>query len=86
MMAFKPDEIIAGFPHSSLPKVTSEPTFEDLKIIRWLLNTNDFLPTKEAVGIIMAKNEYFVVATDVFPIPSNTGARATIVGLLRHLR
>jgi hypothetical protein len=40
MMASTPDELIAGFPHSSLPKVTGEPTFEDLKVIRWLLNTN----------------------------------------------
>jgi hypothetical protein len=28
MTASTPDEIIAGFPHSSLPKVTGEPTFE----------------------------------------------------------
>jgi hypothetical protein len=26
--------------YSSLPKVTGEPTFEDLKVIRRLLNTN----------------------------------------------
>jgi hypothetical protein len=30
MRASTPDELIAGFPHSSLPKVTGEPTFEDL--------------------------------------------------------
>jgi hypothetical protein len=35
-----PDEIITGFTHSSLPKVTGEPTFEDLKVIWRLLNTN----------------------------------------------
>jgi hypothetical protein len=40
MMASTLDELIAGFPHSSLPKVTGEPTIEDLKIIRRLLNTN----------------------------------------------
>jgi hypothetical protein len=40
MTASKPDELIAGFPQSSLPKVTGEPTFEDLKVIRRLLNTN----------------------------------------------
>jgi hypothetical protein len=40
MMAPSPDELIAGFPHSSLPKVTGDPTFEDLKVIRRLLNTN----------------------------------------------
>jgi hypothetical protein len=41
MTASTPDEIIAGFLHSSLPKVTGETTFEELKVIRWLLNTND---------------------------------------------
>jgi hypothetical protein len=40
MTASTPDELIAGFPYSSLPKVTGEPTFEDLKIIRRYLNTN----------------------------------------------
>jgi hypothetical protein len=33
-------ELIAGFPHSSLPKVSGEPTFEGLKIIWRILNTN----------------------------------------------
>jgi hypothetical protein len=41
MTASTPDELIAGFPHSSLPKVTAEPTLEDLKVIWQLLNTND---------------------------------------------
>jgi hypothetical protein len=40
MTASTPDELIAVFPHSSLPKVTGEPIFEDLKVIRRLLNTN----------------------------------------------
>jgi hypothetical protein len=40
MMASTPDELIAGFPHSSLPKVAGEPTFEDLNVIQRLLNTN----------------------------------------------
>jgi hypothetical protein len=40
MTASTPDKLIAGFPHSSLPKVRGEPTFEDLKVIRRLLNTN----------------------------------------------
>jgi hypothetical protein len=40
MVASTTDELIAGFPQSSLPKVTGDPTFEDLKIIRRLLNTN----------------------------------------------
>jgi hypothetical protein len=41
LMASIPDELIEGFPHSSLPKVTGEPTFEDLNIIRRLLNTKN---------------------------------------------
>jgi hypothetical protein len=39
MTASTPDELIASFPHNSFPKVTGEPTFEDLKIIRPYLNT-----------------------------------------------
>jgi hypothetical protein len=39
-MVSTPYELIAGYPHFSLPKVTGEP-FEDLKIIRRLLNTHD---------------------------------------------
>jgi hypothetical protein len=39
MMASTPDELIVGFPNSSLPKVTDKPMFEDLKIIQRLLNT-----------------------------------------------
>jgi hypothetical protein len=38
MKASTTDELIAGFPHSILPKVSGEPTFEDLKIIRRILN------------------------------------------------
>jgi hypothetical protein len=40
MTASTPDELIAGFPHSSLLKVTGEPTFKDLKVIQRILNTN----------------------------------------------
>jgi hypothetical protein len=40
MMVSTPDKLFAGFPYSSLPKVTGKPTFEDLKVIRRLLNTN----------------------------------------------
>jgi hypothetical protein len=38
MTAYTPDKLIAGFLHSSLPKVTEEPTFEDLKVIWRLVN------------------------------------------------
>jgi hypothetical protein len=33
MTTSTPDELIAGFPHSSLPKGTGYPTFEDLKVV-----------------------------------------------------
>jgi hypothetical protein len=86
-MASTSDEIIAGFPHSSLPKVTGEPTFEDLKIIRRLLNTNAMSVSSYEgrrlhghLGLIMTNAEYFAVATDEFPPPVNPGAVATIVG------
>jgi hypothetical protein len=62
MTASTPDKRIAGFLHSSLPKVAGEPIFEDLKVIRWLLNTNDMsVASYEGgghhghLGIIMTK-------------------------------
>jgi hypothetical protein len=77
MTASTPDELIGGFPHSSLPKVTGEPTFEDLKVIRRLLNTHDMsVASYEGGGrhghldIIMTNEEYFAIAVDVFPVPS----------------
>jgi hypothetical protein len=86
MTASTPDELIAGFPHSFLPKVTGDPTFEDLKVIRWLLNTNAMSVTSYEgggrhghLGIIMTKEEYFAVAVDVFPIPNNPGPSAALV-------
>jgi hypothetical protein len=73
MTASTPDELIAGFLYSSLLKVTGEPTFEDLKVIRRLLNTNDMsVASYEGggrhghLGIIMTNEEYFAVAVDVF--------------------
>jgi hypothetical protein len=85
-MASTLDELIVGFPHSSLPKVTGEPTFEDLKVIRWLLNTNAMSVTSYEggcrhghLGIIMTNEEYFAVAVDVFPVPSNPGPSAAVV-------
>jgi hypothetical protein len=86
MTASTPEELIAGLPHSSLPKVTGEPTFEDLKVIRRLLNTNvmSVAPHKGGgrhghLGIIMTNEEYFAIAVDVFPVPNNTGPSAAIV-------
>jgi hypothetical protein len=85
-MASTPDEIIAGFPHSTIPKVTGEPPFEDLKIIRRLLNANSMSVFShegggqhDHIGLIMTNEEYFVVATDVFLPPKNPGPVATIV-------
>jgi hypothetical protein len=86
MTTSTPDELIAGFPHSSLPKVTGEPTFKDLKVIRWLLNTNAMsVASYEGggfhghLGIIMTNEEYFAVVVDVFPVPNNPGPSATVV-------
>jgi hypothetical protein len=86
MKASTPDELIAGFPHSSLPKVTGEPTFEDLKVIRRLLNTNAMsVALYEGCGrhghlvIIMNKEEYFAIAVDVFSVPANPGSSAAVV-------
>jgi hypothetical protein len=86
MMAFTPDELIAGFPHSSLPKVAGEPTFEELKFIRRLLNTHTMSVSSYVgggrhghLGIIMMKEEYFAVAVSVFPVPDNPGASPEVV-------
>jgi hypothetical protein len=83
MMASTPDELIAGFPHSSLPKVTGEPTLEDLKVILWILNTNAMsVASYEGGGrhghlcIIVTNKEYFTIAVDVFPVPVNPGPLA----------
>jgi hypothetical protein len=86
MTASTLDELIAGFLHSSLPKVTGEPTFEDLKVIRRLLNTNAMsVASYEGggrhghLGIIMINEEYFAIAVDVFPVPVNPGPSAPVV-------
>jgi hypothetical protein len=66
-----PDELIVGFPHSSLPKVTGETTFEDLKVIWRLLKTNAMsVASYEGggrhghLGIIMTDQEYFAIAVE----------------------
>jgi hypothetical protein len=81
-----PDELIAGFPHSSLPKVTGEPTFEDLKVIRRILNTSAMsIASYEGggrhghLGIIMTNEEYFAIAVDFFSVPNNPGPSAAVV-------
>jgi hypothetical protein len=86
MTGSTPDELIAGFPHSSLPKVTGAPTFEDLKVIRRLLNTNAMsVASYEGggrhghLGIIMTDEEYFAIAVDIFPVPNNPGPSAAVV-------
>jgi hypothetical protein len=86
MMASTPDELIAGFPHSSLPKVTGEPTFEYLKVIWRLLNTNAMsVASYEGggrhghLGIIMTNEELFAIAVNFFPVPANTGPSAAVV-------
>jgi hypothetical protein len=83
MTASTPDELIAGFPHSSL---AGEPTFEVLKVIRRLLNTNAMSVASYKGGgchghlrIIMTNEEYFAIAVDVFPVSNNPGPSATVV-------
>jgi hypothetical protein len=84
MMASTPDELIAGFRHSSLPKVTGEPTVEDLKVR--LLNTNAMSVSFYVGGgrhgrlcIIMTNEEYSSIAANVFPVPDNLRASAEVV-------
>jgi hypothetical protein len=86
MTASTPDELIVGFPHSSLPKVTGEPTFEDLNVIRRLPNTNAMSVSSYVgggrhghLGIIMTSEEYVTIAADVFPVPENPGASPKVV-------
>jgi hypothetical protein len=86
MTASAPDELIAGFLHSSLPKVTGEPTCEDLKVIQRLLNNNAMsIASYEGggrhghLGITMTSEEYFAIAVNVFPVPANPGPSAAVV-------
>jgi hypothetical protein len=86
MTASTLDELIAGFPHPSLPKVTGEPAFEDLKVIWRLLNNNAMsLALYEGgghhghLGIIMTNEELFAVAVYVFPVHNNPGPSAAVV-------
>jgi hypothetical protein len=86
MMASTTEELIAGFPHPPLPKVTKEPTFEDLKVVRRLLNTNALSVVSYEgggghghLGIIMTNEEYFKIVVDVFPVPNNPGPSAAVV-------
>jgi hypothetical protein len=86
MKASTPDELIAGFPHSSLLEVTGEPTFEDLKVIRRLLNTNAMSVAsyeddgrRGHLGIIMTNEVYYAIAVDVFSVPVNPGPSAPFV-------
>jgi hypothetical protein len=86
MTASTPYELIAGFPYSSLPKVTRDPIFEDLKVIRRLLNTNAMsVASYEGggrhghLGIIMTNEEYFAIAVDVFPVPKNPAPSSAVV-------
>jgi hypothetical protein len=85
MMASTPDKLIVVFSHSSLPKVTGDSTFEDLKVIRRLLNTNAMSVASYKggrhghLGIIMNNKEYFAVAVDFFPVPADPGPSAAVV-------
>jgi hypothetical protein len=78
MKASTPDELIAGFPYSSLPKVTGEPIFEDLKVIQRLLNINAMSIASYKGGgrqghlcIIMTNEEYLAIEVNILPVPNN---------------
>jgi hypothetical protein len=86
MTASTPDKLIAGIPHSSLLKVTGEPTLKDLKVIRRILNNNTMSVASYKgggrhgdLGIIMTNKEYFAIAVDIFPAPNNPGPSAAVV-------
>jgi hypothetical protein len=86
MTASTTDKLIIEFLHSSLPKVAGEPTFENLKVIRRLLNTNAISVASYKgggrhghLGIIMTDEEYFAIAVDVFSLPNNPGPSAAVV-------
>jgi hypothetical protein len=86
MTASTPDKPIAGCPHSTLLKVTGEPTFEDLKVIQRLLNTNAMSAASYEggrrhghLGMIMNNEEYFTIVVDVFPMSANPGPSAAVV-------
>jgi uncharacterized protein YukE len=71
---------------SSLPKVTGEPTFEDLKVIWRLLNNNAMSVASYEDGDrhghlrkIMTNEEYLAIAVDVFSMPNNPGPSAAVV-------
>jgi hypothetical protein len=85
-MASTPEKLIAGFLHSNLLKVAGEPTFEDLKIIRRLLNSNAMSVSSYEGGgrhghidLIMTNAEYFAAAIDVLLPPKNMGPAAILV-------
>jgi hypothetical protein len=87
MTASTPDELIAGFPRSSLPTVTREPTIEDIKVIRRLLDTNAMSVVSYEggggrrhghPGIVMTNEEYIAIAVDVFPVPANLGPSTAV--------
>jgi hypothetical protein len=86
MTASTPDELIAGFQHSSLPNLTGESTFEDLKVIWRLLKTNAMSVSSYVgggghghLGIIMTNEEHSSIAADVFPLPDNPGASPEVL-------
>jgi hypothetical protein len=86
MTTSTPDKLIVGFPHSHLPKVTGEPSLEDLKVIPRLLSTTAMsVASYEGegrhghLGMIMTNEEYFAIAVDVLHIPNNPGPSAAVV-------
>jgi hypothetical protein len=86
MTASTPDELIAGFRHNSFPKVTGDPTSEDLKIIRRYLNTYAMSVSSckgggchGHLGLIMTTDDYVSLVTDILTAQENPGATPEIV-------
>jgi hypothetical protein len=78
MTTSTPNELIAGFLHNILPKVTGKPTSDDLKIICHYLNTNSMSVSSYKGGgrqghldLIMTNDDYFALATDIFTALEN---------------
>jgi hypothetical protein len=73
-----------GVTSHSQPLINTK--FENLKVIRRLLNTNSMSAASYEgggrhghLGIIMTNEEYFAIAIEVFPMPANPGPSDAVV-------
>jgi hypothetical protein len=75
------EEIINGFPNPVLPKIDSEPNFEDIQVTTCVLNANAISVPSMAgggthghLGIIMTPVEYAAISAMPWVEPFNHGA------------